>query len=257
MKTLRYYDEIDLFKPVEVDDENGYRYYSIEQFKLLDIINYLKILGVPLKEIKKQITNRNIDDLICTLKEHKEITERKIKELQVINARLEGRISEIEVMKNMEEIGVPIIKDIPERTVFQMHEKISTAYDLELSLRRIKTELHPNVPLILGKVGVTISESQIQSGDYFEYNSIFLLLEEVEKISLLDSTITTFPSGKYVCIYYRGGHSDAPQYYKALLSYVKLGNYEIAGEFIIRTIIDRFLSNNKNDFITEIQLPVR
>ena len=28
-KTLRYYDEIDLFKPSYVDEHNKYRYYSI------------------------------------------------------------------------------------------------------------------------------------------------------------------------------------------------------------------------------------
>ncbi|TDX96666.1 UNVERIFIED_CONTAM: MerR-like DNA binding protein [Lysinibacillus xylanilyticus] len=32
-KTLRYYDEIGLINPDEINAESGYRYYSIEQLK--------------------------------------------------------------------------------------------------------------------------------------------------------------------------------------------------------------------------------
>ncbi|GAA0181756.1 hypothetical protein SH2C18_42430 [Clostridium sediminicola] len=61
IKTLRYYDEIGLFKPIEVNKDNGYRYYSTEQFQQLNTINYLKFLGIPLKEIKSYLEIRNIN----------------------------------------------------------------------------------------------------------------------------------------------------------------------------------------------------
>ena len=38
IKTLRYYDEIDLFKPIIIDRTNNYRYYSTEQFEQLNTI---------------------------------------------------------------------------------------------------------------------------------------------------------------------------------------------------------------------------
>lgn len=31
VKTLRYYDQIDLLKPQQIDQDSGYRYYSAEQ----------------------------------------------------------------------------------------------------------------------------------------------------------------------------------------------------------------------------------
>jgi len=52
-QTLRYYDSIGLLKPRHKDEENGYRYYDIEQFAQLDSILFLKKLGMPLKDIKK------------------------------------------------------------------------------------------------------------------------------------------------------------------------------------------------------------
>lgn len=44
IQTLRYYDQIGLFKPVHVDQESNYRYYSIDQFSQLDSQSLMKIM---------------------------------------------------------------------------------------------------------------------------------------------------------------------------------------------------------------------
>ena len=51
-KTLRYYDDIDLFKPTHYDPDTGYRYYSVEQLPRLHRIVALKGLGMSLDQIK-------------------------------------------------------------------------------------------------------------------------------------------------------------------------------------------------------------
>ena len=51
MTTLRYYDEIGLFKPVHVDEENGYRFYSIDQLPQFHRILAFKELGLELTQI--------------------------------------------------------------------------------------------------------------------------------------------------------------------------------------------------------------
>ena len=56
IKTLRYYDEIGLLKPVFVDD-NGYRYYQIEQLNVLLKIVSLRSLDMSLTDIKEIINN--------------------------------------------------------------------------------------------------------------------------------------------------------------------------------------------------------
>ncbi|CAG0930551.1 HTH-type transcriptional activator TipA [Thermoflexales bacterium] len=50
-KTLRYYDEIGLLKPSEVDRFTGYRYYSASQLSRLNRILLLKDLGLSLDQI--------------------------------------------------------------------------------------------------------------------------------------------------------------------------------------------------------------
>ena len=51
VSTLRYYDEIGLLKPVEVDHFTGYRYYSFDQLARLQRVLALKDLGFSLEEI--------------------------------------------------------------------------------------------------------------------------------------------------------------------------------------------------------------
>lgn len=52
IQTLRYYDRIDLLKPVKVDDMNGYRYYEKEQaFDFVKIKN-LQLANFTIEEIK-------------------------------------------------------------------------------------------------------------------------------------------------------------------------------------------------------------
>ena len=53
VKTLRYYYEINLFKPQEIDLFSGYRYYSEKQINDLEVILSLKEVGFSLEEIKK------------------------------------------------------------------------------------------------------------------------------------------------------------------------------------------------------------
>jgi DNA-binding transcriptional MerR regulator/GNAT superfamily N-acetyltransferase len=51
VSTLRYYDEVGLLKPVEVDHLTGYRYYTFDQLTRLHRILALKDLGFSLGEI--------------------------------------------------------------------------------------------------------------------------------------------------------------------------------------------------------------
>lgn len=57
IRTLRYYDEIDLFKPAEIDLFTDYRYYKEEQIEDLELINKLKQVGFTLDEIKQSWNN--------------------------------------------------------------------------------------------------------------------------------------------------------------------------------------------------------
>lgn len=57
VKTLRYYDEIGLLIPEEVDIYTSYRYYGESNLQQVKIINDLKDAGFSLEEIKNNWNN--------------------------------------------------------------------------------------------------------------------------------------------------------------------------------------------------------
>ena len=87
IKTLRYYDDIGLFKPKVVDKFTGYRYYDDSQQEEFDKIMKYKNLGFSLEEIIK--LKDNIDE---------EIIRNKFLELKNINSENDKKM---QILKNM------------------------------------------------------------------------------------------------------------------------------------------------------------
>lgn len=255
VKTLRFYDEIGLFKPVEVDRENGYRYYSVEQFKVLDIINYLKMFGVPLKEIKKQISNRDIRDFLETMHHHKKLTEEAIAELEKAKRKLEERIREMERALAVDTLGVPFLKPAGEKNVILLREKIRSTYELEISLRKLKSQASIPASIFIGKVGFTLPPDDFLQGNY-EYSSIFLILEEAETVGEETDLMFVIPEGLYACMYFRGTHMYSRPHVQKLYDFVQENGYRTASDFFIRTIIDQYISGNPDEHLTEIRVLV-
>lgn len=70
-QTLRLYDKMGLLSPISRGDENGYRYYSIRQSAILGTIQYLKSLGMSLKEIQ-ELQNEQDFSFFCRLLESRD-----------------------------------------------------------------------------------------------------------------------------------------------------------------------------------------
>ena len=81
IRTLRFYDKIDLFKPDEIDLFTGYRYYNESQIADFNLIMDLKSIGFSLDEIKDNWGNFN--DRLMLLKKEELLKEKKNIDMQV------------------------------------------------------------------------------------------------------------------------------------------------------------------------------
>jgi len=60
IKTLRYYDEINLFKPSYTEPYTNYRYYEEKQIEEINYIKKLKELNLSLTEIAKYVETKDM-----------------------------------------------------------------------------------------------------------------------------------------------------------------------------------------------------
>ena len=76
-RTLRFYDEINLFKPKYVGD-NKYRYYHESQLIKLQQILFLKELDLPLAEIKHILKEEDLNQIDLLVKNRNKLIAKKL-----------------------------------------------------------------------------------------------------------------------------------------------------------------------------------
>ena len=115
-KTLRYYAEIGLILPDEINPKNGYRYYSIDQLERMLLINRLKDYCFSLEEIKLILdSEEQIDEVLFTAlnKKKKEIAV-KVQKFEDIMHQIDSDISNLRngksIMSYMESIDVRLVE---------------------------------------------------------------------------------------------------------------------------------------------------
>lgn len=83
IKKLRYYYSIGILPPAQINQETGYRYYSISQLAIVTAIECCQEIGIPLKEMRTflDVNNSSVD--FKSLKEYGEIAlEEKKRQLE-------------------------------------------------------------------------------------------------------------------------------------------------------------------------------
>lgn len=252
--TLRHYENIGLSSPAYISPESGYRYYSTEQFEILNTVRYLRALDMPLHEIENFLENRDIDSMKEKLRQQKEIVIQKQQELKRIEQKIEHRLNWLQDAESAELDRVSLIK-LPESRIVWVDNplKIEGFLDMETPIRKLdKSDVEAVV--FLGKVGVGISEEHLMTGQTEEYDGAFLILDQED---IYSGKTTILPETSGVRIRFRGSHTEAEKQYRILLDYIEKESLQIAGFSREITLIDNGITNDQKKFVTEISIPVR
>ncbi|CAH8715711.1 MerR family transcriptional regulator [Paenibacillus thiaminolyticus] len=113
VQTLRYYYKLGLLKPEFVDETTGYRYYSIKQCARLDLINYMKYLGMSLDNIMAWFDSEDIASIPAMLREQAALVDRKRKELEQMDKAIQVSIKNYDTYMNAPQDGQLVLQRIP------------------------------------------------------------------------------------------------------------------------------------------------
>lgn len=252
--TLRHYERLGLLRPEYVDRETGYRYYSTRQFESLNTIRYLRTLDMPLEEILGFLRNRDVDKITAMLLRQKAAVEEKERQLQIVRRKIENRLTQLADARTAVLDKVEV-KSAPEMRIAWIRRDmaLSSYLDLEHSIRALEAG-QESTAVFLGKVGVGISAGSLARGAFDRYEMVFLRLDEEDTYT---GRAETVPASDCVTVRFCGEHADAPRYYRIMMDYIRAHALTVTGFSREITMIDYGLTDNTDEFVTEIQIPVK
>ncbi|UQZ36922.1 MerR family transcriptional regulator [Paenibacillus sp. PK3_47] len=251
-RTLFHYDEIGLLKPA-LTNEKGYRYYSHRQLDVFLLIQILKDLKMPLKEIRSYLDNRtagrmiemakqeilHIDKEIAKLQENRQVLEETI---TFAEEGLAARHGEFRLEDQEEErlIRSGVIADGDPRAGY-----------LEWSndFRKFDQLTQFDASSFIGTM-VEIRNLLTQDGSAVYY---------FVKTNSNSTNLKTFtkPKGRYAVGYHHGCYDKLDETYIQMFNYIgELGLTQ--GEYAYEEyLIDDVAVKNPEDYVTRITLEVR
>ncbi len=252
VKTLRHYDEIGLLKPAHIDHINGYRYYSSKQLPVLHQILALKRMGFSLDEIKSMNSGISYESLL----------ESKKRELTNIIDENRERLSQVEYYLKLERESVSmnynvIIKELPEVIVAYNRLIIPNYGALNEAMPRMGEEMR--------RLGCVCLEPEYcftiyHDGEYREENVDVEICEAVTEAKK-DTDVVKFKKLKSVpeaaCILHKGSYSTLGNSYGVVMSFIENNGYEVIDLYRESYIDGIWNKKSEDEWLTEIQVPVR
>ena len=250
IKTLRHYDEIGLLKPAHIDEFTGYRYYTSEQLPILHEILALRQMGFSLNEIAKVQEGVSVESILIKKKTEllKRISEETMK-LSQVEHYLHNR--------NERSNYNVILKELPEVIVASIRTIIPDYNSLFGIVPPMGNEMER-----LGCV-CAIPEycfNIYHDGEYKEKDVDVEVCEAVTEMKE-SSDMIKFKKIKKVetaaCVLHKGSYSDFPKAYAALLKWIDENGFELIDNPRESYIDGIWNKDSIDDWLTEIQFPVR
>ena len=249
VKTLRFYEEQGLLMPACINQENGYRYYTLSQMAVIHQITALKRAGFTLEEIAR--INSGADEQSVLRKKKSELLA-KIADLTRQIAVVDGYLS-----KQKTRLSAPVlVKTIPETTVAAMKTRIES-YDSLF-------DVMPKMGALMEKASCECALPEYCFTNYLEpgYKDEDILVEICESVTAAKEEtgglyFRTLPEIQAACIYHKGSYGALSESYEVVLKYIEENGYEIAGSIRESYIDGIWNQEDESGWLTEIQIPVR
>lgn len=256
-KTLRYYAEIGLLEPSEVNPENGYRYYAIEQLEKMLFINRLKAYSFSLDEIKTILQSEEIQDdsLYNAFIHKKREIERQVHSYRQLLTQLEDDISAIErgksIMSYMGEIDVQFV-DVPKMHLLSIRKMVQ-ADDYPTEYVRCYGKLFKRIAVNK----LTMSGSPMVLFHSAEYTPSGLDTEFAIPVREYTTGTRDFCPGLCLKTALHGAYTQLPSVYAKQREWAEKEGYQNTNALFEVYMTDPSQVENEQDSVTEVYYPIR
>jgi len=249
IKTLRYYEKEKLLIPSFVDEETSYRFYETMQLLELSKIVSLRQIGLSIDNIRNILNGADLKEVLSLRKKELEI-EMSISEDQLsrINYLLEGRKMKYEV----------IVKELPEYVVYYKKGVIKDYSAITDFILRSAEECKKTNPDIKCIEPDYCYVSYLDE-EYKERDITIMYAQAVTEMCVENETIKfkKLEPISAVCVYHKGAYDKLGDAYSFITKWIEDNNYEIIETPRERYIDGIWNKDNDEDWLTEIQFPVR
>ena len=258
VSALRYYDEVGLLKPVELDPWSGYRYYALDQLPVLYRILALKDLGLSLEQIRTLMGDElPVEQIRGMLRLKQAELKEQASELAERLNRVETRLLQIEMEGKMPRYDVILKKVEPVRaavlyaTIPNM-DVVNTTFDKFFD--EVLGHVHSNGGAVDGPPldlwydtpMDTPENMRVAAAVPTHSNLPTTNRIKVEELPAVDQMASVVHSGPFATL---------GQAYGALFTWINDNGYRPAGP--TREVYLQYeRGGDQNNYVTELQLPV-
>ncbi len=250
-QTLIFYDKIGLFSPSHIDPHNGYRYYAASQIDELDAILLLKRIGIPLKEIRKEMQNYSTLSSIETLNKQINKIDNQIKELKKLKNQMLFRVNQVENALLHPSGDIVLKEDGPFHLYTYPVKKPYTLDKVSIATKACISSAMRKGLSVHYQTGAILPYRKICEGRYLETTKVFLPTE-----SSKHEDITVLPKGVTLSIYHKGDYTTTGTSYEKLLEYCRENKLRIVSDSYEFALNDYFTTSNEKEYITRLMVYV-
>lgn len=249
IKTLRFYEKEGLLKPASVDEWTGYRMYDTAQLETAAKIKALRQLDFTVEEIKAHFHGKPLKAALQA--KAQEIEERQTElgiKLSILNFLLEEKQMKYQA----------VIKEVPECIVYSEERRLAHYADLMSFVPESGAEckrLNPNLKC----AEPSYEFCEYLDGEYQENDVLIRHSEAVTEFGVGNERIKfrSLPAAKVISIYHKGAYEQIGEAYAYIMKYAEENGYKIAGLSRECYIDGIWNKESVDDWLTEIQLPVK
>ena len=247
--TLFHYDNLGIFSPA-VRLDNGYRYYTVAQIEVFNVIHMLRELDMPLSDIKAYLDRRSPQELVALLNTEEEKLHSRLKAMQrmekLIHRKADLTCQALQL--DLSSIG-PVATP---KAYLVLTESVPLTSDRNVALSMANHIRYCDSHNISSpySIGSLIRHEAIAAGSFGDYSFFYTqLMEKPGKLPVFQKE-----AGTYLTAYHTGGYETLYQTYERMMAYAQNAGYRLGEYFYEEVLLDDLSVKGYENYVLQISI---